>query len=126
VPVYKPGKEKATRAELRSPDPACNPYLAFAVMLAAGLAGIEGEYEIPAPVERDVYHLTPEELDALGIAQLPGSLLEAIGLTEASDLVREALGDHIFESFIANKKLEWDRYARHVSQFELDAYLSVL
>ena len=126
VPVYKPGKEKATRAELRSPDPACNPYLAFAVMLAAGLAGIEGEYELPAPVERDVYHLTPDELDALGIAQLPGSLLEAIGLTEASDLVRETLGAHIFESFIANKKLEWDRYARHVSQFELDAYLSIL
>ncbi|MFW6164314.1 MAG: glutamine synthetase family protein, partial [Planctomycetota bacterium] len=126
VPQYKPGKEKATRAELRSPDPACNPYLAFAVMLAAGLAGIEGAYEPPPPVEQDVYRLTPAELEDLGIAQLPGSLLEAIVLTEASALVRQALGDHIFESFIANKKLEWDRYARHVSQYELDAYLSVL
>jgi len=126
VPRYKPGKERATRAELRSPDPACNPYLAFAVMLAAGLAGVEGRYELPPPVERDVYHLTPDELDELGIAQLPGSLFEAVALTERSDLVREALGDHIFESFIANKKLEWARYARHVSQYELDAYLSVL
>jgi len=126
VPAYKPGKEKATRAELRSPDPACNPYLAFSVMLAAGLAGIEGRYEIPPPVERDVYRLTPDELDSLGIGRLPGSLFEAIECTEASELVREALGDHIFESFIHNKKLEWDRYRSHVSQFELDAYLSIL
>ena len=126
VPTYKPGKEKATRAELRSPDPACNPYLAFSVMLAAGLAGIEGKYELPPPVERDVYHLTEAERRELGIGQLPGSLVEAIQLTERSDLVREALGDHIFESFIKNKKLEWERYRTHVSQFELDAYLSIL
>ena len=126
VPTYKPGREKATRAELRSPDPACNPYLAFSAMLAAGLAGIQGKYELPPPVERDVYHLTEAEREELGIAQLPGSLVEAIQLTEQSELVRQALGDHIFESFIKNKKLEWERYRTHVSQFELDAYLSVL
>lgn len=126
VPRYKPGKEKATRAELRSPDPACNPYLAFAVMLAAGLAGIEGRYELPPPTERDVYHLSPEERRELGIGELPGSLFEAIQCAEASDIVRQALGPHIFESFIANKKLEWDRYRTHVSRFELDAYLGVL
>ncbi len=126
VPRYKPGKEKATRAEMRSPDPACNPYLAFAVMLAAGLAGIEGKYELPPPTERDVYHLTPEERRKSNIGELPGSLFEAIQCAEASELVRDALGGHIFESFIANKKLEWDRYRTHVSQFELDAYLSVL
>jgi len=126
VPRYKPGKEKATRAEMRSPDPACNPYLAFSVILAAGLAGIEGKYELPPPTERDVYHLTPEERGELGIGELPGSLFEAIQCAEASELVRDALGDHIFESFIENKKLEWDRYRTHVSQFELDAYLGVL
>ncbi|MFP4055261.1 MAG: glutamine synthetase family protein [Candidatus Brocadiia bacterium] len=126
VPAYKPGKEKATRAELRSPDPACNPYLAFSVMLAAGLAGIEGRYELPPPVERDVYSLTPDERQALRIGQLPGSLFEAIQLAEGSDLVRQALGDHIFESFIQNKKIEWDKYRTHVSQYELDAYLSIL
>ena len=126
VPRYKPGKEKATRAELRSPEPACNPYLAFSVMLAAGLAGIDGRYELPEAVEKDVYQLDAEELAELGIAQLPGSLFEAIQCAESSELVREALGDHIFDSFIANKKLEWDRYSRHVSQFELDAYLDIL
>jgi glutamine synthetase len=126
VPAYKPGKEKATRAELRSPDPACNPYLAFSVMLAAGLAGIEGRYELPPPVEKDVYRLAPEERAALDIGHLPGSLFEAIQLAEASPIVRQALGDHIFESFIQNKKIEWDNYRTHISQFELDAYLSIL
>ncbi len=126
VPRYKPGKEKATRAEMRSPDPACNPYLAFSVMLAAGLAGIEGKYELPPPTERDVYHLTPEERRELGIGELPGSLFDALQCAETSELVRDALGDHIFESFLANKRLEWDRYRTHVSQFELDAYLGVL
>jgi glutamine synthetase len=126
VPRYKPGKEKATRAEMRSPDPACNPYLAFAVMLAAGLAGVEGKYELPPPTERDVYHLTPEERRKLSIGELPGSLFEAIQCAEASPIVREALGDHISCSFIQNKKLEWDRYRTHVSQFEVEAYLGVL
>jgi glutamine synthetase len=126
VPMYKPGKEKATRAEFRCPDPACNPYLAFAVMLAAGLKGIEEGYELPAPVEEDIFEMTPDEREAKGIESLPGDLAAATALTAESDLVREALGDHIFEKFIANKLIEWDRYRMHVSQFELENYLPVL
>lgn len=108
VPMYKPGKEKATRVEFRCPDPACNPYLAFSVMLAAGLRGIEREYELPAPVERDIFQMTQSERDEAGIDSLPGDLEIAISATEKSDLVRDALGDHIFEKFIENKKIEWD------------------
>jgi glutamine synthetase len=126
VPMYKPGKEKATRLEMRSPDPACNPYLAFSVMLAAGLEGVRKGYELPPPVERDVYSLTAEELTELGIGTLPGSLFEAIQLVEQSDLVRRALGDHVFNKFIENKKIEWDNYRIHVSQYELDKYLPIL
>ena len=126
VPVYKPGKEKATRAEFRCPDPACNPYLAFAVMLAAGLRGIEEEYELPEPVETDIFKMTPAEREAADIASLPGSLAEAIAETEKSELVREALGDHIFDKFIENKKIEWERYRTHVSAYELDHYLPIL
>ena len=126
VPMYKPGKPKATRAELRCPDPACNPYLAFAVMLAAGLKGVEEEYDLPDPVEEDIFKMTDAEREKRGIESLPGSLAEAIAETEKSDLVRETLGDHIFEKFIENKKIEWDNYRTHVSQFELDRYLPVL
>jgi glutamine synthetase len=126
IPMYKPGKEKATRIELRSPDPACNPYLAFAVMLAAGLKGIEQGYELREPVEEDIFEMSEEERSKHGIESLPGNLLEAIQLTEKSELVKEALGDHIFEKFIANKKIEWDQYRTHVSQFELDRYLAIL
>ena len=126
VPMYKPDKESATRAEFRCPDPACNPYLAFAVMLAAGLKGIEEGYELPDPVEADIFKMTEAEREAHGIASLPGSLAEAIAETEKSELVREALGDHIFGKFIENKKLEWDRYRTHVSAFELDRYLPIL
>ncbi len=126
VPMYKPGKEHATRAELRSPDPACNPYLAFAVMLAAGLKGIEEGYELPAPVERDVYSLTPDEMAELGIESLPRDLGHAIDVCESSQLVREALGDHIFEKFIENKKIEWDNYRVRVTEYELDKYLPLL
>jgi glutamine synthetase len=126
VPMYKPGKEKATRAEFRCPDPACNPYLAFAAMLAAGLKGIEEGYELPDPVEEDIFEMSPEARLARGIESLPGSLGEAIAETEKSELVREALGDHIFEKFIANKRIEWDNYRTHVSQFELDKYLPIL
>jgi len=126
IPMYKPGKEKATRVELRSPDPACNPYLAFSVMLAAGLKGIEKGYELREPVEEDIFEMSEEERNERGIESLPGNLLEAIQLTEKSELVKEALGDHIFEKFIANKKIEWDQYRTHVSQFELDRYLSIL
>jgi len=126
VPMYKPGKEKATRIELRSPDPACNPYLAFALMLAAGLKGIEKGYELREPVEEDIFEMSEQERKKRGIDSLPGNLLEAIQLTEKSELVKETLGDHIFEKFIENKKIEWDQYRTHVSQFELDKYLSIL
>jgi glutamine synthetase len=126
VPMYKPGKEKATRMEYRSPDPACNPYLTFAVMLAAGLKGIEKGYELPAPVEEDIFEMSEASRKKHGIDSLPGNLLEAVQLTEKSELVKETLGDHIFEKFIENKKIEWDQYRTHVSQFELDKYLSIL
>jgi len=126
VPMYKPGKEKATRIEFRSPDPACNIYLCFAVMLAAGLKGIEEGYPLPEPIEEDIYHFSPEKRKALNIEELPGSLYEAIVETEKSELVREALGDHIFFKFIENKKIEWDRYRIHVSQYEMDNYLAML
>jgi glutamine synthetase len=126
VPMYKPGKANATRAEVRFPDPACNPYLAFAVMLAAGLKGIEENYQLPEPIEEDIFELSPEERAKKGIDSLPGSLDEAIAETEKSALVREALGDHIFEKFIANKKIEWDKYRVHISQFELEKYLPIL
>jgi glutamine synthetase len=126
VPMYKPGKEKATRIEFRSPDPACNPYLAFAVMLSAGLKGIEKKYELPAPVEEDIYEMSEQKRIEHGIESLPGSLAEAIRHTEKSDLVRETLGDHIFQKFIENKKIEWDQYRTHVSQYEIDRYLPKL
>ncbi len=126
VPMYKPGKAKATRVEFRCPDPACNPYLAFAVMLAAGLKGVEEGYEIPEPIEEDIFEMSLKAREKSGIISLPGNLNEAIAETEKSDLVREALGDHIFDKFIENKKIEWDRYSTHVSQFELEKYLPIL
>ena len=126
VPMYKVGKEKATRAEFRCPDPACNPYLAFSVMLAAGLKGIEENYDLPEPVEEDIFHMTPAERGRRGITSLPGSLGEAIEAAENSALVREALGDHIFDKFIENKKIEWDNYRVHVSEYELETYLPIL
>jgi len=126
VPMYKPGKEKATRIEFRAPDPACNPYLAFAVMLHAGLEGIEKGYALPDPVERDIYELSEPDRKRLGIESLPGSLSEAIGEMEKSDLVRRALGDHIFDKFIENKRIEWNEYRTQVHGYELKKYLSVL
>jgi glutamine synthetase len=123
VPMYKPGKETATRMELRSPDPACNPYLAFAVMLGAGLKGIENKYELPDPIEEDIFEMSPSKREERGITNLPGDLYSAILKTEKSELVREVLGDHVFNKFIENKKIEWDRYRTHVSQFEIDRYL---
>jgi glutamine synthetase len=126
VPMYKPGKEVATRIELRSPDPSCNPYLAFAMMLAAGLEGIEKGYELPAPVEKDIFKLSDKERKKLGIKSLPYNLMRAVEVVEKSDLARKALGDHIVDYFIANKKIEWDRYRTQVHPFELDSYLSIL
>lgn len=126
LPEYQPGKETATRIELRSPDPACNPYLAFSVMLAAGLEGIKKGYELPPPTEENVFEMSPEEKEQRGIKTLPGSLYEAILLTEKSELTREALGEHAFVSFIQNKKVEWDRYRTHVTDYELKSYLPLL
>ncbi len=126
VPMYKPGKEQATRIEFRSPDPACNPYLAFALMLAAGMKGIDENYPIPDSVEEDIYEMNEAAREEAGIVSLPGSLFEAIQETEKSDLVRETLGDHIFNKFISNKKIEWDRYRTHVSKYEIDNYFPIL
>jgi len=126
VPMYKPGKEKATRMEYRSPDPACNPYLAFAVMLAAGLKGIEKGYKLPEPVETDIFEMDEKARAEAGITSLPGSLYEALQIVQKSELVRETLGEHIFEKFVENKKVEWDRFRIHVSQYEIDRYLPML
>jgi len=126
IPEYQPGRENATRIEFRSPDPACNPYLAFSVMLAAGLEGIEKKYELPEPIEENVFEMTEEERKKRGINTLPGSLYEAITLTEQSEVVKKALGDHVFSSFIANKKVEWDRYRTQITDYELKRYLPIL
>ncbi len=126
VPEYQPGKEKATRIEYRSPDPACNPYLCFAVMLAAGLEGIEKGYDVPEPVEENVYEMTIDEREKRGISTLPGSLWEAIQITEKSEVVRKALGDHVFTAFIKNKIIEWEQYRAQVTDYELKRYLPIL
>ncbi|MFC1933905.1 glutamine synthetase family protein [Chloroflexota bacterium] len=126
VPEYRPGKENATRIEFRSPDPTCNPYLAFSVMLAAGLEGIEKGYEAPQPVEENVYEMSEEERKKRGIDTLPASLWEAVQLTEKSEVVRKALGDHVFDAFIKNKKIEWDQYRTQVTEYELKRYLPIL
>jgi glutamine synthetase len=126
VPMYKPGKEKATRIELRSPDPACNPYLAFSVMLAAGLEGIEKGYELPAPVADNIYEMSDAERAKQGIDSLPEDLYEAIKCMEGSGLVRKALGDQVFEWFLINKKAEWHDYRSRVTPFEIEQYLPLL
>jgi len=126
IPEYKPGRETHTRIEYRSPDSACNPYLAFAVMLAAGLDGIENERPLPPPVEENVFEMSPADREARGIEMLPGSLIEAIEEAEASPFLRTALGDHTFESLIKNKRIEWERYRRHITDFELAEYLPIL
>jgi glutamine synthetase len=126
VPMYQPGKEKATRCELRCPDPSCNPYLTFAAMLHAGLEGIEQGYEIPEPMETNLYDLSPEERDERGIEQLPETLGEAIELTAESELVLRALGEHMFNRYVEIKRQEWEDYRVQVTQWELDRYLPVL
>ena len=126
VPMYKPGKEKATRIELRSPDPACNPYLAFAVMLAAGLEGMEKKYTLSPPVEEDIFGFSPRKREEMGIDCLPGNLYAAIIEAERSVLLKRTLGEHIYSKILENKRIEWDRYRVHVSQYEIDKYLSVL
>ena len=126
VPMYKPGKEKATRIELRNPDPACNPYLAFSVMLAAGLEGIKKKYSLPPQRTNNIYEMTEIEREKAGIQSLPDDLFEAIKITEKSDIVRKALGDKVFEYFIRNKKDEWNEYRRQVTKYELEKYLAIL
>jgi len=126
VPMYKPGKEGATRIEFRSPDPACNPYLAFACMLAAGLKGIAEEYELPPEASNNIYEMSDDERRAAGIDSLPEDLDEAIEVAEGSELVRETLGDHVFEYLIRNKREEWDAYKSYVTPYELERYLPLL
>lgn len=126
VPYYKPGKELSTRIELRSPDPACNPYLAFSVILSAGLEGIENNYQLPPPLEEDIYNMSFQKRLEKAIKTLPGSLIEAILLTEKSNLVKRTLGEHIFEKFIENKKIEWDMYRTQISDYEIKKYLPLL
>ncbi len=126
VPVYHPGKEQATRAELRCPDPSCNPYLTFAAMLHAGLDGIENGYECPEPMERNLYELSHDERIERGIEQLPETLGEAIDVLAESDLVRKALGDHIFDRYVELKRAEWEEYRVQVTRWELEKYLPVL
>jgi glutamine synthetase len=123
VPVPKKGNPSATRIEYRSPDPACNPYLAFSVILAAGMKGINEEYTLPAEADANLFEMTDADLMKLGISQLPQSLSDALAVMESSSLVAEALGDHIFEWFLRNKKIEWRGYKTQVTPFELDRYL---
>jgi glutamine synthetase len=126
IPLYKPGAEQATRAEIRCPDPACNPYLTFAALLHAGLEGIEQGYDLPEPMETNLYHLTADQRRERGIVSLPETLGEAIEELSGSDLARKALGPHIFDRYVELKRKEWDEYRVQLSQWELEKYLSVL
>lgn len=126
VPGYRPNKEDAMRVELRSPDPACNPYLAFALMLAAGLEGIEKNYELAEPYEGNIYELPEEKRVSLGIKTLPEDLYEAIKAAEGSELMRRVLGSHVYEKLIENKKVEWAKFKAQVTSYELEQYLPIL
>ncbi|MBD3168745.1 MAG: glutamine synthetase [candidate division Zixibacteria bacterium] len=123
VPMYRVGKEKATRIELRCPDPACNPYLAFAAMISAGMAGIEEGLQLPEPIENNIFDMPEQERISRGIKMLPNSLDNAIKKFAKSELMRDVLGDHIFNTLIANKWVEWDRYRTQVTGYEVDTYL---
>ncbi|MDQ1403668.1 MAG: glutamine synthetase, partial [Actinomycetota bacterium] len=122
----KRGRADSTRIEYRAPDPACNPYLAFAVVLAAGLKGIEEGYDLPPETNDNLYEMSNDERRRAGIKTLPGSLSEALAVMETSDLVAETLGDHVFEWFLRNKREEWAAYKTQVTQFELDRYFARL
>jgi glutamine synthetase len=126
IPLYKPGSEQATRAEIRCPDPACNPYLTFAALLHAGLEGIENEYELPDPMETNLYHLTAEQRRERGIVSLPETLGEAIDELSGSDVARKALGPHIFDRYVELKRKEWDEYRVQLTDWEMRKYLAVL
>ncbi len=126
IPRYAPGREQSTRVELRFPDPGCNPYLAFAAMLRAGLDGVDKNMSAPDAVNEDVYHFTPEDLDARGIGTLPGTLGEALHELECDPVILDALGEHITAAYLPAKRAEWDEYRIRVSQWELDRYLETL
>ncbi|MDR0292469.1 MAG: glutamine synthetase, partial [Elusimicrobium sp.] len=126
IPQVKTGKPSATRIECRFPDPACNPYLAFSVMLAAGLDGIKRNLSLREPTEENIFHMTPEQRKAQKIDSLPGYLVEAVNNLKDSEVARAALGKHTFEKFIANKLIEWEQYRTQISSYELEKYLSVL
>jgi glutamine synthetase len=126
VPLYQQGKERATRIEVRSPDPAANPYLTFACLLSAGLKGIEKKYKLPDPVEENIFRMDPETKAGLKIEELPNSLENAIRALEESELARETLGEHVFSKLIENKLLEWEEYRIRVSGQEIDKYLPML
>ena len=126
VPMYKPLKGQSTRVELRTIDPACNPYLAFSVVLAAGLKGIKEDYELPREAEDDVWALTDRERQSLGIDPLPESLKEAIRVAEDSELLADALGEHVFDFVLRNKRAEWADYRGQVSAYERDSMLPVI
>jgi glutamine synthetase len=123
LPLPKRGKETSTRIEYRAPDPACNPYLAFSVLLAAGLKGIEEGYELPTEATNNIFDMTSEERLAEGIGSLPTSLAEAIEVMEGSELVAETLGEHVFEYFLRNKRREWNEYIVGVTPWELERFL---
>ena len=126
VRVPMTARDQSIRVEARFPDPACNPYLAFSVMLAAGLKGIEENYELPPEADNNIYEMTPAERAAAGIESLPEDLHEAIEVCRSSDLVRQTLGEHTFKWFIRNKRKEWDDYKAQVTPFEVDRYLPIL
>jgi glutamine synthetase len=126
IPLYKPGNEQATRAEIRCPDPACNPYLTFAALLHAGLEGIEHGYELPEPMEQNLYKLSAEDRKARGIVALPETLGEAIDELAGSELARKALGDHVFDAYVKLKRQEWDDYRVQLTPWEMENYLGVL
>ena len=126
IPMYKPRKGTSTRIEYRAPDPACNPYLTFALILAAGLKGIEEEYVLPEESEDNAFELTPAERAAAGIERLPSSLGEALQIMESSELVADTLGEHLFSHFLANQRREWEEYSAHVTPFELERFLPTL
>lgn len=126
VPMYKPRKEQSTRIEIRSPDPACNPYLAFSVILAAGLKGVAEGYELPPEATDNIYEMTDAERRAARISQLPADLNHALIAMEGSELVAEALGEQVFEYLLRNKRAEWDQYKTYVSPYERERYLPVL
>jgi len=126
VPLYKPGKEAATRVELRNPDPSCNPYLAFAAMLATGLDGIEKGMTLPPEASNNIYEMTEAERAEAGIGSLPEDLYNAIEAFEKSSFVRSALGDHVCDYLVRNKWEEWDEYKTLVTPYELSRYLPIL